>query len=99
MDKQYNDLIKKFENLAAELEVYEYHYRILHNPIISDEEFDIKMHELETMEKINPEFVSLISINLKKIGDDSAKGFQSHSHATPMGSITNAYSDAEVIDF
>ena len=42
--------------LRAELEEHNYRYYVLDSPAISDYEFDMKMKELQQLERLHPEF-------------------------------------------
>lgn len=91
----YENRIRALENAINE---FEYHYRILDNPIVSDEEFDKTKKELEKLSKEYPQFVSENS-PLKRIGAVLTDGFNRVNHKHIMGSIENTYSHEELIDW
>ena len=68
------------------------------NPVISDFEYDILMHELETLEKEFPQFKTDDSPSLK-VGNDSIREFAKFSHKYPMLSLGNTYNEEELRDF
>ncbi len=87
-----NQEIIRLENLVNE---YEYAYRVLDNPIVSDEIFDKTKKELEILSKQYPEFVTSNS-PLNKIGSVLVDGFKKVKHDRVMGSIENVYSIEEL---
>ncbi|MBQ9888627.1 MAG: NAD-dependent DNA ligase LigA [Bacteroidales bacterium] len=86
-------------------------YYVENAPLMSDYEFDQKMHELEALEK---QFPSLITSDspTRKVGSDlssaydrgdgtsrSESGFRKAQHRYPMLSLANTYSLEEVQEF
>ena len=51
---------KRIEDLRREIEDHNYRYYVLDNPMISDQDFDALMRELQDLEDRHPEFVSPI---------------------------------------
>lgn len=89
--------------LTKELERHNYNYYVLNSPVISDFEFDLLMSELQTLEKMFPEFASADSPTLH-VGSDlqqSAKAFEFEqvAHRYPMLSLGNTYSKEEMLEF
>jgi len=68
------------------------------SPLISDFEFDILMHELETLEKKYPQFISEDSPTLR-VGNDINGEFGQYTHKYPMLSLGNTYNEEELRDF
>jgi DNA ligase (NAD+) len=64
-------------------------------PFISDREYDEKLAELAALERAHPEHDDPDSPT-KRIGDGPVEGFETVEHLTPMLSIDNTYSEAEV---
>jgi DNA ligase (NAD+) len=89
---------KKIEQLTAELNEHNYRYYILSNPVILDYDFDMKLKELEKLEKEFPEFADESS-PAKRVGGDITKEFQQVVHQYPMMSLGNTYSRQELADF
>lgn len=96
MDK--NVVLNQIENLRRELDEQNYRYYILSAPEISDYEFDIKMRELEQLEKDHPEFYDPASPT-QRVGSDRNVEFEQVKHRYPMLSLSNAYSYGELQDF
>lgn len=88
-----------YELMIRELEkninLWEYHYRVLDVPIVSDEVFDFTKKKLQKLSEEYPEFVSDDS-PLKKIGSVLTDGFTKVKHKHIMGSIDNVYSYEEL---
>jgi DNA ligase (NAD+) len=51
------DIKDKINSLRKELHEDNYQYYVLDNPDISDYEFDLKLKQLEELEKANPDFL------------------------------------------
>ena len=88
----------RIEKLATALHEHNYRYYILSDPTISDYEFDVKLKELEKLEKEFPEFTSPESPT-KRVGGDITIAFQQVKHQYPMLSLGNTYNEGEIIDF
>ena len=84
--------------LREELHRHNYNYYVLNAPIISDKEFDDKMHLLQDLEKVHPELYDANSPTMR-VGSDLSKDFKQVFHKYPMLSLGNTYSEAEVTDF
>ncbi len=89
---------EKIEALRAELHQHNYNYYVLSQPVISDFEFDQKMHELQDLEAQYPEYYDENSPSLR-VGSDITKEFVQVKHKYPMLSLSNTYSQGEVTDF
>lgn len=89
---------EKIESLRKELEEYNYQYYVLSEPVISDYEFDIKLKELEQLERENPAFFDPNSPT-QRVGSDINQEFIQVKHLYPMLSLGNSYSEQEVTEF
>ena len=90
--------IERIEQLRAELHVHNHNYYILNAPVISDQEFDKLMRELQDLEAKHPECANPNSPTMR-VGSDINKNFEQVEHKYPMLSLGNTYSEAEVTDF
>ena len=88
----------QIESLRRELEQHNYNYYVLSSPIISDQDFDLKLKQLQELEEAHPEFFDPNSPT-QRVGSDIAAGFNQVSHVYPMLSLGNTYSEGEVQDF
>jgi len=86
------------QQLRDFLNKHNYNYYVLNAPIISDQEFDFKMHELIQLEKQYPEYADPNSPT-QRVGSDINLEFKQVSHDRPMLSLGNTYSRADIADF
>lgn len=77
---------------------HNHRYYILHQPVISDFEFDILLNELETIEKTFPELITPDSPTMR-VGSDLTEEFRQAEHQWPMLSLGNTYNENDVTDF
>lgn len=96
MDRE--EVFRTISDLRHELEEHNYRYYVLHQPEISDYDFDMKLRELEKLEAEYPEFADPYSPT-QRVGSDLSKSFEQVEHRYPMLSLSNAYSEGEVRDF
>ena len=96
MDRE--EAYRRITDLQQELEEHNYKYYVLHQPEISDYEFDMKLRELEKLEADFPEFADPFSPT-RRVGSDLSKAFEQVEHRYPMLSLSNAYSEGEIRDF
>ena len=89
---------ERMERLRNEIEGHNRNYYVLNKPVITDFEFDLLMHELETLEKKFPEFTSDRSPT-GKVGSDLTNDFKQYIHQYPMLSLGNTYNEEELRDF
>jgi len=89
---------RRITDLRQELEDHNYRYYVLHQPEISDYDFDMMMRELEKLEAAYPEFADPFSPT-QRVGSDISKSFKQVEHRYPMLSLSNAYSEGELIEF
>lgn len=92
------DVKKTIDSLRQELEQHNYNYYVLNKPTISDFEFDKKLKELEKLEQAHPEFFDPNSPT-QRVGSDINIAFKQVKHQYPMLSLSNTYSEGEVLDF
>lgn len=89
---------QRMEQLAAELDWLNHEYYMNDRSLVSDEEFDSKMRELQDLERQYPELASPLSPT-KRVGGEVNKTFRSVRHRFPMLSLGNTYSIEEIEDF
>ena len=88
----------RIRELRNALRHHNYRYYILSQPEISDFEYDTKMNELQALEKEFPAFTDINSPS-QRVGSDLNREFVSVSHKYPMLSLSNTYSEEELLDF
>ena len=86
------------EELAKELDRLNYEYYMNDRSLVSDEEFDSMMRELQDLERQYPELASPLSPT-KRVGGEVNKSFRSVQHRFPMLSLGNTYSIEEIEEF
>lgn len=89
---------QKIEELRAELHQHNYNYYILDEATISDFEFDLKLKELQELEKAHPEFYDPNSPTLR-IGGEITKNFPTIQHQFRMYSLDNSYDFDDLEDW
>lgn len=92
------DEIQRIKQLRSELHEHNYKYYVLNQPVISDEEFDVLMRELQDLEAGHPEMADPNSPT-QRVGSDLNKEFEQVEHRYPMLSLSNTYSEQEVADW
>lgn len=89
--------LQRINELQAELAEHNYKYYVLAQPEISDYDFDMKLKELEGLEK-------KYNINdpnspTQRVGSDLSSDFVQVEHKYAMLSLSNAYNEDELKDF
>jgi DNA ligase (NAD+) len=88
----------EIEQLMKVLNHHNHLYYVQNSPEISDYEFDQLLLSLEKLEKEFPEFTSENSPT-KRVGGDLTKKFQTLTHRYPMLSLSNTYSEEEIMEW
>lgn len=89
---------KRIEELKQRIKEHDYRYYVIADPVISDEEYDSLIKELEKLEAENPDFVTPDSPT-QRVGKDLTKDFKPVEHKIPMLSLANTYNEEDLIDF
>ena len=84
--------------LRDELHQHNYRYYVENSPVISDQEFDFLMHELQDLEAKHPELFDANSPT-QRVGSDLNNEFETVVHTRPMLSLGTTYNRQEVADF
>lgn len=92
------EYLKRIEELRRILRDHDYRYYVLAAPSIEDVDYDTLMRELADLENAHPECITPDSPT-QRIGSDLTKDFPEREHSSPMLSISNTYSEEEVLDF
>ena len=92
------DVQHQIDALRERLRYHEHRYYVLDDPEISDAEFDRLMNELKALEAKHPELITPDSPT-QRVGGKPREGFVKVPHSTPMMSLDNAYSEAELRDW
>lgn len=93
-----NSVKEHIESLRQRINQHNHNYYVNNAPVISDQEFDMLLKELERLEKEHPEYDDPYSPT-HRVGSDLTKGFRQIVHERPMLSLGNTYSVGEVEEF
>lgn len=86
---------ERIEELRRLLHEHNRRYYIQNDPIISDQEFDALMNELQTLEQRHPELYDANSPT-QRVGSDLNGNFEQVEHKYPMLSLSNTYNEQDV---
>lgn len=89
---------RRIEALRAELHAHNHRYYVLADPVITDRQFDELLNELGQIEAQHPEFADPNSPT-QRVGGDLTDRFEKAAHRTPMLSLSNSYSEAEIVEW
>ena len=89
---------ERIQQLRSQLHEHNHRYYVLNQPIISDQEFDLMMHELQDLEARHPELYDANSPTMR-VGSDITKEFKQVKHKYPMLSLANTYSEQDVAEW
>ncbi len=92
------DIKKRMMDLQQAIEKANYEYHTLDRPTVSDFEYDLWMKELIELETNHPEYKNPSSPTLK-VGGVVLDKFNKVVHDKPMMSLSNAFSDQDLLDF
>lgn len=93
-----NDILRRIASLRKQLNEHNHRYYVLNEPIVSDQEYDFLMKELEALERDYPEFQDPLSPT-QRVGNDSTTEFIQREHKSAMLSLGNTYSSEELLEF
>ncbi|MFZ1518462.1 MAG: NAD-dependent DNA ligase LigA [Ignavibacteriaceae bacterium] len=89
---------KKIEELRRLILKHDYNYYVLAEPLISDENYDKLIKDLEKLESENPHLITFDSPT-QRVGKDLTKEFNPVKHKVPMLSLANTYDEQDLYDF
>jgi DNA ligase (NAD+) len=89
---------KEINKLREAIRKHNYHYYVLDEPIISDYEYDNLLRQLISLEQKYPELITPDSPT-QRVGAKPLEEFETARHLVPMLSLSNAFSDKELLDF
>ena len=94
----YMNETERIIQLREQLHQHNHRYYVENAPVISDQEFDFLMHELQDLESRHPELADENSPT-QRVGSDIDNKFPKVMHKYPMLSLANTYSRQDVEDF
>jgi DNA ligase (NAD+) len=86
-----SDVAARAAELRRLLHEHNYNYFVLNAPVISDQNYDLLMAELKTIETQHPEFITADSPT-QRVGSDLQSDLPKVRHANPILSLGNTYS-------
>jgi DNA ligase (NAD+) len=89
---------KRIAELLVEINQLNHAYYVDNDSFVSDFEFDNKLKELQDLEVQFPDLADRNSPT-KRVGGDITKKFQTVEHRYPMLSLSNTYSEEEIIEW
>ena len=100
MTSKYNMMTdeQRISELRRQLHEHNHRYYVMNQPVISDQEFDMMMHELEDLEARHPELYDPNSPT-QRVGSDLQSEFRQVAHRYPMLSLANTYNEQDVRDW
>ncbi len=88
----------ELERLRDAIRRHERLYYVEDQPQISDADFDALMARLAAIERAHPEWITPDSPT-QRVGGEPRAGLAKAAHSSPLLSLDNAYSQAELADF
>lgn len=98
MDMDIKLVIKRIEELRALINYHNRRYYQLDDPEISDVEYDNLMRKLLELERQFPE-IDAANSPTQRVGAAPLEKFSPVEHLTPMLSLSNAFSEQEIVGF
>lgn len=92
------DIQKSHEALCQEIELHNYRYHVLDEPLISDAAYDQLFQRLLALESQYPSLVTALSPS-QRIGGAVLEAFEPAVHPTPMLSLDNAFDADQMWQF
>ncbi len=89
---------KELEKLKKAINYHNYRYYVLDSPLISDLEYDRLFKRLLNLEKEFPDSVFSDSPS-QRVGAPPLEKFKTARHDLPMLSLSNAFSEEELVEF
>ncbi len=89
---------ERIRQLRRELHEHNHRYYVENAPVISDQDFDFLMHELQDLEAKHPEMADPNSPT-QRVGSDLQSEFRQVAHRYPMLSLANTYNEQDVADW
>src|SRR5712692_7222957 len=92
------DVDARIKELRRQINYHNYRYNVLDDPEIPDAEYDRLFKELQALEQTHPDLITPDSPT-QRVGASPRAEFAQVMHELPMLSLSNAFSDQEIVDF
>ncbi|MBI5568524.1 MAG: NAD-dependent DNA ligase LigA [Desulfomonile tiedjei] len=93
-----DEVVREIAELRQEIRYHDHLYYVLDNPKISDAEYDRLFRRLEEMERAYPSLLTPDSPT-QRVGGKPLEKFGQVPHRLPMLSLSNVFTEDELIDF
>src|SRR5947209_879682 len=97
-ERAFQEAQQRAEELRSEINLHNYRYYVLDDPIVGDAEYDALMRELLDLETRFPELITPESPTQKVSGEPSER-FEPVQHRVPMLSLANAFTGDDLRDW
>lgn len=91
--------LKRITVLREEINYHNKRYYQLDDPEISDADYDQLMSELIQLEERYADYIDVTDSPTQRVGATPIDKFETINHLTPMLSLSNAFTEQEIIDF
>ncbi len=92
------DVRARIKELRRQIDYHNHRYYVLDDPEIPDAEYDRLFKELQALEQAHPDLIAPDSPT-QRVGASPRAEFAQVTHELPMLSLSNAFSDQEIVDF
>jgi DNA ligase (NAD+) len=92
------NILKQYQDLVEELNHHNHSYYVLDDPTVPDIEYDRQLRELQSIEGLYPDIITLDSPS-QRVGGAALSSFSQIKHALPMLSLDNAFNNTELQEF
>jgi len=86
---------QRIEELREELRRHNYLYYVEASPVISDQQYDAMLKELESLEAAHPQWITEDSPT-QRVGGKPIDSFEKHEHPEALLSLSNAFDAGEL---
>jgi DNA ligase (NAD+) len=93
-----SEIEQQLETLRQQLRYHNHRYYVLDDPEIPDAQYDRLFRQLQTLESENPQYITADSPT-QRVGGEALSAFTQVTHAVPMLSLGNVFSDEELDAF
>ena len=90
-----DDFRRRMQDLAEQVRLHRFRYYVLDQPTLGDAEYDALERELRELEAAHPDLADPNSPT-RRVGAPPVDFFEKVRHRTPMYSLDNAYTEAEL---
>ena len=92
------DAAKQISELREEISWHDYLYYAIHEPKITDQQYDKLLSELKALEAKHPELIDPYSPT-QRVSEMPVSGFETVAHSVPMLSVDNTYNADDLREF